>query len=65
MPWRCPACSNIIRHDESERTPHPQTRYRCHLCRVGLVYQPTDNKMVVVGSDDDSQQPERKQSGSR
>ena len=53
MPWRCPACSNIIRHNDSERTPRAGTRYRCHLCRVGLEYQPVLGKMVVVRSDDD------------
>jgi len=65
MPWRCPACSNIIRHKESERAPRTKARYRCHVCRLGLEYQPTANKMIVVRSDDDSEAPPQKRSRSR
>jgi rubredoxin len=65
MPWRCPACSNIIRLKESERTPRAKARYRCHVCRLGLEYQPTGNKMIVVRSDDDGEAPRQKRSRSR
>ena len=55
MPWRCPSCGNVIKHDESQSTPRVGTRYRCHLCRIGLEYRPDANKMVIVRGDDDSE----------
>jgi len=65
MPWHCPVCCNIIRHDESERTPRAGARYRCHVCRLGLEYEPDVNKMIVVRTDDDVDAPQGKQSRSR
>ena len=65
MPWRCPACSNIIQHNETEETPRVATRYRCHVCRIGLEYQPTVKKMIVVREDDDGAQTQQKRSPSR
>jgi len=65
MPWRCPACSTIIRHKETERTPRAGTRYRCYVCRIGLEYQTAANKMIVVRSDDDSEAPRQKRSRGR
>jgi hypothetical protein len=53
MPWRCPACGNVIKHDDSAPTPRVGTRYRCHVCRLGLEYRPDAKKLVIVRADDD------------
>ena len=49
MPWRCPACATEISHrTAAEAMPRPGQHYRCHVCRLELVYDAEVNKMVVV-----------------
>jgi predicted SprT family Zn-dependent metalloprotease len=47
MPWRCPACHTQIRHNEREERPRPRTVYRCHICRIELVLDPTTEKLTL------------------
>ncbi len=60
MPWHCPFCSTIIKHTAEEKIPRPGTRYRCHVCRVGLMYNPQLQKLINVRSDDDGARPVRR-----
>ena len=46
MPWKCPACSTPIRHNEFEPTPQLRTTYRCHICRLELVVDSEGNKLI-------------------
>ena len=48
MPWKCPACSTPIRHNELEATPRPDVVYRCHVCRLELVADKTSSTLVVA-----------------
>jgi hypothetical protein len=48
MPWRCPACEIAIRHNELEETPRAGQIYRCHICRLELVLDPTNGKLTVA-----------------
>jgi len=49
MPWRCPACATEISHrTAAEAMPRPGQHYRCHVCRLELVFDAEMNKMVVV-----------------
>jgi hypothetical protein len=50
MPWRCPACETPIRHSESEERPRLGVLYRCHLCRIELVFDVRTNKLTATGS---------------
>jgi hypothetical protein len=46
MPWTCPACGNRVRHDgNGEKPPKSGVVYRCHVCRIELVFDPRVNKM--------------------
>ena len=53
MPWHCPACQTIIRHNETDPAPIVGERYRCHVCRLMLEYQPTLNKLVITALETD------------
>lgn len=60
MPWKCPACHIPIRHSESEERPRPNAVYRCHICRLELVFNPRTEKMNVAAMrNDDKDQKER------
>jgi hypothetical protein len=48
MPWTCPACSLAIRHSEQETTPRMGVVYRCHICRLELILDPSANKLVLA-----------------
>lgn len=48
MPWRCPACSTQIRHNEADATPKPGVVYRCYICRLELVFNPATNRLTVA-----------------
>jgi rubredoxin len=47
MRWRCPACQLTIRHNELESTPRPGEHYRCHICRLELVFDPITGGLTV------------------
>jgi hypothetical protein len=46
MPWKCPACQTQIRH-EGDR-PEPKRVYRCHVCRLELVFDKDSRKLAVA-----------------
>jgi hypothetical protein len=48
MPWRCPACQEQIRHSETEAKPRIGSRYRCHICRLELMFDPMTDKLTVA-----------------
>jgi hypothetical protein len=49
MPWRCPACQTFIRHgDHPEDLPRLGQVYRCHICRLELVFDPGTRKLVLA-----------------
>jgi hypothetical protein len=48
MPWRCPACRSEIRHNSSDKLPNAAETYRCHVCRLELVFDETFEKMVIA-----------------
>jgi hypothetical protein len=48
MPWKCPACSEQIRHAASEEAPRAGVLYRCHLCRLELVFDPQRNRLILA-----------------
>jgi hypothetical protein len=48
MPWTCPACSLAIRHTEQDDRPRPNVVYRCHICRLELILDPSSNKLVLA-----------------
>jgi hypothetical protein len=54
MPWRCPACYNEIRHSAAEDRPRPGTSYRCHICRLELVWDPRTDKLTLAPFPDDA-----------
>jgi rubredoxin len=59
MPWRCPACSIPIRHSEVEDRPRIGQRYRCHVCRLELVFDPHTNKLRVAPLRDEEDEKTR------
>jgi len=50
MFWRCPACRSEIRHNLADVRPAPHTRYRCHVCRLDLRFDPVTEQMEVAPS---------------
>ncbi len=52
MPWKCPACREQIAHASFEDRPRPEAIYRCHICRLELVFDPNANKLVVIPLED-------------
>ncbi len=48
MPWKCPACETQIRRDAD--LPAPNQIYRCHICRLELVFDPRAKKLIVAPS---------------
>jgi predicted SprT family Zn-dependent metalloprotease len=49
MPWRCPACQTVVRQGDRETdVPRPGQVYRCHVCRLELVLDPTTKKLTVA-----------------
>jgi hypothetical protein len=55
MPWRCPACRTEIRHNPVDASPRPNETYRCHVCRLELVFDERSSKMVVAPFETDYQ----------
>jgi hypothetical protein len=48
MPWHCPACSTVIRHNEADAAPAAGHRYRCHVCRLTLDFDGKMKKLVIA-----------------
>jgi hypothetical protein len=48
MPWRCPACSTQITHRLNEEAPRPNVIYRCPVCRLELVVDPDQERLIVA-----------------
>jgi hypothetical protein len=48
MPWHCPACNSVIRHNEFEAAPRPHAHYRCHVCRLELMVDERTAKLAVA-----------------
>ena len=55
MPWRCPACRTEIRHNPADARPRINEAYRCHVCRLELVFDEPSSKMVVAPFETDYQ----------
>jgi rubredoxin len=53
IPWRCPACGIQIRHSDLEPEPRRNVRYRCHICRLELVFDERTGKLIVAPLDND------------
>ena len=53
MPWRCPACIVAIQHNELESEPRLGQVYRCHICRLELVFDASVGRLTVVMSRED------------
>src|SRR5262245_2541949 len=54
MPWKCPACHTEIRHSDVEAKPREHVRYRCHICRLELMFDATTDRMKVTPIEMDS-----------
>jgi rubredoxin len=65
MPWRCPACEIPIRHSDVESKPREGARYRCHVCRLELTFDPETNRLTVTPIVDRSPATERLRKKSR
>jgi hypothetical protein len=48
MPWRCPACQTPIRHSDAEDQPRANVAYRCHVCRLELVFDEHIRRLTVA-----------------
>lgn len=46
MPWKCPACHDPITHAPFEEQPRRDAVYRCHICRLELVFDPATARLV-------------------
>jgi len=55
MSWKCPACQTIIRHVEDP--PREGRVYRCHVCRLELMIDPTTSELVLAVLKSDEAQP--------
>jgi hypothetical protein len=51
MPWKCPACQTSIRRDTD--LPRVGVVYRCHICRLELVFDPKTQQLVLAPLDID------------
>jgi hypothetical protein len=63
MAWRCPVCSRIIHHDDSDEPPRARARYRCHICRIELLFDVDAQRLIVrpaeYGDEERSRLPDR------
>jgi hypothetical protein len=48
MSWTCPACHNAIQYSEVETAPRPDLIYRCSVCRLELVVDPSHERMILA-----------------
>jgi hypothetical protein len=51
MPWKCPACATKIAQEGSATTPIIGVVYRCHVCRLELVVDPSSGKLQLAPLD--------------
>jgi len=47
MPWKCPACSTVIRHADADTAPRVGVTYRCPVCRLELVADEKTHLLTV------------------
>jgi hypothetical protein len=65
MPWRCPACSTLIRTQlvaAGEDQPVRGKIYRCEVCRLELVLDDRGAQMTVAPLASDDPAPTTKKS---
>ena len=55
MPWTCPVCRQPIRRSDNEAMPRIGQLYRCHVCRVDLVFDPKPQALIVIERDSGGQ----------
>ena len=51
MPWKCPACSTLIRQQltaAGHDSPVPGAIYRCDVCRLELVLDVRAHQMTLA-----------------
>ena len=48
MPWRCPVCQTEVRHSTLDEQPRLGTPYRCHVCRLELMFDRDTARMAVA-----------------
>jgi hypothetical protein len=62
MPWRCPACQTQIEHGPGGDLPMRDTVYRCHVCRLELVFDYGNGRLTVapIRSDRDATPPPKR-----
>jgi hypothetical protein len=49
MSWKCPACQTLIQHERDVSLPPvPGVIYRCHVCRLELVFNPVTKKLALA-----------------
>ena len=53
MPWTCPSCHSLIRHEADEMLPRQGVVYRCHVCRLDLVVDATLRRLVLLDRERD------------
>ena len=51
-PLRCPACRSAITHATSDHHPRADVVYRCHVCRLELMFNAATSKLVVAPIED-------------
>lgn len=51
MPWTCPSCREQLRHDRKYAKPHFGVIYRCYVCRLNLVFNPKEQRLVASPPD--------------
>jgi hypothetical protein len=61
MSWRCPACETVVRQgDPDTDLPRARQIYRCHVCRLELVFDATTMKLTVVPFPTEPASPSKK-----
>ncbi len=51
MPWGCPVCQTEVRHHPIAELPTVGTSYRCHVCRLELVFDGDHMAVAPVDAD--------------
>ena len=46
--WKCPACGIEIRHNAADDRPRREQVYRCHICRLELVFDETTGTLATA-----------------
>jgi hypothetical protein len=64
MPWRCPACrAEIHYYPAGPSFPDPHVKYRCHVCRLDLRFDPVLRRMEIAPFDVDSHEESASRKG--